>query len=125
MGRGNGPAHRRAGPGQADTGAVTAEFAVILPAVILIMVVLLALVRTVTVSMTCQDAAAVAMRELIVVADESDPVGAAQAVAGSGADVAVQRGGETVRVSVSCPVLPDPLGVLPTTVTADAVGVVQ
>ena len=65
----------------ADEGAVTAEFAVVLPAVILVAVVLIALARTVTVSMSCQDAAAVAVREIVVAGDESDPVGAAQAVA--------------------------------------------
>lgn len=62
----------------ADEGAVTAEFAVVLPAVILVAVVLIALARTVTVSMSCQDAAAVAVREIVVAGDESDPVGAAR-----------------------------------------------
>ena len=49
----------------ADEGAVTAEFAVVLPAVILVAVVLIALARTVTVSMSCQDAAAVAVHKAL------------------------------------------------------------
>lgn len=109
----------------ADEGAVTAEFAVVLPAVVLVAVVLIALARTVTVSMSCQDAAAVAVREIVVAGDESDPVGAAQAVAGSDSSVSVTHGGEAVSVTVSCPVIPDPLGVLPTVVTAEATDVAQ
>lgn len=109
----------------ADEGAVTAEFAVVLPAVILVAVVLIALARTVTVSMSCQDAAAVAVREIVVTGDESDPVGAAQAVAGADSSVSVTYGSEAVSVTVSCPVIPDPLGVLPTVVTAEATGVAQ
>ena len=109
----------------ADEGAVTAEFAVVLPAVILVTVVLIALARTVTVSMSCQDAAAVAVREIVVAGDESDPVGAAQAVAGADSSVSVTYGSEAVSVTVSCPVIPDPLGVLPTVVTAEATGVAQ
>ena len=49
--------------------------------------------------------------------DESDPVGAAQAVAGADSSVSVTYGSEAVSVTVSCPVIPDPLGVLPTVVT--------
>ena len=70
--------------------------------------------------MSCQDAAAVAVREIVVAGDESDPVGAAQAVAGADSSVSVTYGSEAVSVTVSCPVIPDPLGVLPTVVTAEA-----
>ena len=75
--------------------------------------------------MSCQDAAAVAVREIVVAGDESDPVGAAQAVAGADSSVSVTYGSEAVSVTVSCPVIPDPLGVLPTVVTAEATGVAQ
>lgn len=49
----------------ADRGAVTAEFAVVLPAVAMVAMVLLCLTRTVTVSMRCQDAASAVVRELV------------------------------------------------------------
>ena len=63
--------------------------------------------------------------EVVVAGDESDPVGAAQAVAGADSSVSVTYGSEAVSVTVSCPVIPDPLGVLPTVVTAEATGVAQ
>lgn len=49
----------------ADRGAATAEFAVVLPAVAMVAMVLLCLTRTVTVSMRCQDAASAVVRELV------------------------------------------------------------
>ena len=49
----------------ADSGAATAEFAVVLPAVAMVAMVLLCLTRTVTVSMRCQDAASAVVRELV------------------------------------------------------------
>lgn len=104
---------------------MTAEFAMVLPVVVVMAVVLIALARTVTVSMGCQDAAAVAVREIVVAGKQADPVGAAQAVTGYDAEVSVSYEGESVRVMVACPVIPDPLGILPTSVTAEAAGVVQ
>lgn len=109
-----------------DAGAVTAEFAVVLPAVILVATVLMGLARTVVVAMACQDAAAVAVREIVVAGDGADPIGAAMAVAGS--EISVDVGAENdeiVTVTVSCPVIPDPMGVLPTRVSAVAAGIVQ
>lgn len=109
----------------ADTGSVTAEFAVVLPAVVAVALLLIALSRTVTVSMRCQDAAAIAVRELVVSGQQADPQTAAIAVAGEGASVSVDSNGNQVSVTVSCPVLPGPLDVLPTRVTGEAVGVMQ
>lgn len=109
-----------------DAGAVTAEFAVVLPAVILVATVLMGLARTVVVAMACQDAAAVAVREIVVAGDGADPIGAAMAVAGSEISVDVgAENGKIVTVTVSCPVIPDPMGVLPTRVSAVAAGIVQ
>ncbi|WP_206430743.1 TadE family type IV pilus minor pilin [Bifidobacterium goeldii] len=102
---------------------MTAEFATVLPVVALIAVILLGLTRTVVVSMNCQDAAAAAARELVVARDEANPQATARAIAGDAAVVSVNRHDSTVQVQVTCPVLPDPLGVLPTTVTGSATGV--
>lgn len=109
----------------ADGGAATAEFAVVLPAVIAMVVLLLCLTRTVSVTMTCQQAASEAVRAMVVAGGERDPVPVAQAVAGAGASASVTRSGELVSVSVQCPVIPDPFGVLPTRVRAEVKGVVS
>lgn len=109
----------------ADEGSVTAEFAVVLPAVVMVALLLIGLTRTVAVTMQCQDAAAVAVRELVVSGERSDPQSAAQAVAGDGVSVSVQHNGDRVSVTVTCPVLPGPLDVLPTRVTAEAAGIMQ
>ena len=90
----------------ADRGAVTAEFAVVLPAVAMVAMVLLCLTRTVTVSMRCQDAASAVVRELVT-----------REGGLSGAD-----DGHSIRVTAQCPVLPDPFGVLPVKVTGSATG---
>lgn len=110
--------------GRADRGSVTAEFAVVLPAVMVMALLLMALTRTVTVTMRCQDAAAEAVRELVVAGDRADPQGVARAVVGADVSVAVNRAADLVTVDVTCPVIPDPLGVLPTKVVGEAVGVV-
>lgn len=107
----------------ADEGAATAEFAVVLPAVVAVAALLLCLSRAVVVSMDCQDAASAAVRELIVAGDDADPQSVARAVAGSGAMASVRRASDQVTVVVQCPVVPDPLGVLPTRVSAAATGV--
>jgi Flp pilus assembly protein TadG len=113
---------RIAGP--CDQGAVAAEFAVVLPAVIVMAVVLMSLARAVTVSMDCQDTAASIARELVVTDGEADASALVQAM-GVGASVSVARGGGTYAVSVQCPVLPDPFGVLPTRIRATSTGIVQ
>ena len=107
-----------------DQGAVTAEFAVVLPAVIVMAVVLMSLARAVIVSMDCQDTAASIDRELVVTGGEADAAALARAM-GSDASVSVTRGGGTYAVRVQCPVLPDPLGVMPTRVHATSTGVAQ
>ncbi|WP_125963827.1 TadE/TadG family type IV pilus assembly protein [Bifidobacterium dolichotidis] len=110
---------------QSDEGAATAEFACVLPVVVVLAAVLLYVARASVVSLQCQDAAAAAAHVLIVENDihASGALAAAQQVVGSQAQVqvaAVQGGAE---VTVTCAVVPDPLGVLPTTVQARAVGI--
>ncbi|WP_236023754.1 TadE family type IV pilus minor pilin [Bifidobacterium miconis] len=109
----------------ADEGAATAEFAVVLPAVVAVALLLMCLARTVVVSMDCQDAAAAAARELVVAGDDADPYGMARAVAGDDVSVSVARNGDLATVTVQCPVVPDPIGVLPTNVTGKATGVLS
>ena len=118
------PALAGEGPSGSDAGAVTAEFATVLPAVVVMAVLLLSLARTVMVSIGCQDAASAAARELVAAGSDADPPAAASAVAEDGVTVSVARDGELVTVTARCPVIPDPMGVLPTKVEARAVGVI-
>ena len=90
----------------ADEGAATAEFAVVLPCV----------------SMNCQVAAAAGARAFAVddTGGESKARTAVMAAAGGSATVRFERGADFVTVTVQCPVVPDPTGVLPTRVTGKA-----
>ena len=111
----------------ADSGAATAEFAVVLPAVAMVAMVLLCLTRTVTVSIRCQDAASALVRELVTREGGLSGAGmsvnaVASGIAGEGAVVSVADDGHSIRVTAQCPVLPDPFGVLPVKVTGSATG---
>lgn len=117
------PGARPARWAAADCGSVTAEFAVVLPAVVAVALLLVGLTRTVAVSMRCQDAAAAVVRELVVTGGQTDAAAVARDVAGADASVAVRRAQDRVTVNVTCPVLPGPLGVLPAQVSGEAVGV--
>lgn len=108
-----------------DVGAVTAEFATVLPAVVAVAVLLLCLTRTVAVSISCQDAASAAARAVVAGGGNANPSAAAQTVAGTSIMVNVSDEAGRVTVVTSCPVIPDPLGVLPTKVEGKAVGVVS
>lgn len=111
----------------ADRGAATAEFAVVLPAVAMVAMVLLCLTRTVTVSMRCQNAASAVVRELVTREGGLSGAGmsvnaVASGIAGEGAVVSVADDGHSICVTAQCPVLPDPFGVLPVKVTGSATG---
>ena len=112
-------------PSRWEEGSATAEFAMILPAVVVMAVLVLSLTRVVVVSMDCQDAAAAAAREAVLAGDSGNSAAAARTVAGSSASVTLSRSNGTVTATVHCPVLPGPLGVLPTRVTGTAVGIEQ
>ncbi|WP_434734842.1 TadE/TadG family type IV pilus assembly protein [Bifidobacterium sp.] len=112
-------------PAGDDQGAVTAEFAMVLPAVIVMAALLMSLTRAVTVSMDCQDAAAAAARQLVITAGEADANAVARSVAGAGAVARVSHGEGAFTVNVQCPVLPGPLNILPTRVHASATGIEQ
>ena len=108
---------------RADEGAATAEFAVVLPVVAALAALLLCLSRTVIVTMDCQDAASSVVRELVAYGVDAEPRAAARAVAGDGSAVDVRYEGDRVTATVQCPVIPDPLGVLPTAVRGTATGI--
>lgn len=117
----------RARVDDADCGAVTAEFATVLPVVVALAVLLLTLTRVVVVQVACQDAASSAARAAVTASSAGvDPQKAAVTAAGQmGVVAAVSLSADTVTVTTSCPVVPDPMGVLPTKVTGKAVGVVS
>lgn len=106
----------------ADEGAATAEFAVVLPCVAAVAILVLCLGRASVVSMNCQDAAAAGARAFAVddTGGESKARTAVMAAAGGSATVRFERGVDFVTVTVQCPVVPDPTGVLPTRVTGKA-----
>ncbi|WEV72695.1 TadE family type IV pilus minor pilin [Bifidobacterium sp. ESL0790] len=108
-----------------DRGVVTAEFATVLPAVVVIAALLLLLARAVTVEMNCQDAASVGARVAVTTKDDGRARTAALEAADHGAQVSISRGVTKVDVVVSCPVMPDPLHVLPHAVEGKATGLLQ
>lgn len=108
-----------------DPGAATAEFAVIMPAVVLMVTLLLYSVRACVVQLECQDAASNAARAAVVEGPGTSLQDIAMQSAPSASQVGVTRDGGRVRVEVRCTVVADPMGVLPATVVATAVGVEQ
>lgn len=108
--------------GRSDEGAVTAEFAVVLPAVMIAAVLILMLARASTVAMTCQDAASAAARTAIISKDDNKTKTVARNAAGADVDVSVARMNGQVEIVVSCPIVSDPLHVLPKVVHGRAIG---
>ena len=100
----------------ADCGTVTAEFAVVLPCVAAVAILVLCLGRASIVSMNCQDAAAAGARAMAIDAGgEAKARAAAQTIAGGGSTVSF-----AATVVVRCPVAADPTGVLPASVVGKA-----
>ena len=100
----------------ADEGSATAEFAVVLPSVAAVAMLMLCLGRAVVVSMDCQDAAAVAAHAMTIAGRDGESRARSAALAAAGNDARA----DSVTITVQCPVIPDPVGVLPTRVTAKA-----
>lgn len=105
---------------RSDWGAATAEFAVVLPALILMIAVLLYTARACVVHMECQEAAANVVRTLIV-----DPDQSVYAAAGDHVQVSVQFNDDQLEVNTTCKIVRDPMGILPGSVHGHAVGVKQ
>lgn len=115
-----------------QAGAVTAEFAVILPAVAALAVLVCALGRAVVLRIECQDAAHV-IAQRIVAQMQADPAAGelqpavtqwaeetTHRLVNGGASVSLAVSDDGVDVRVSARVVPDPLRVLPATVTGYA-----
>ena len=92
----------------ADEGAATAEFAVVLPCVAAVAILVLCLGRASVVSMNCQDAAAAGARAFAVddTGGESKARAAVMAAAGGSATVRFERGVDFVTVTVQCRIRP-------------------
>lgn len=106
-----------------DRGTVTAEFAVVLPTVMMVALLLLSSARAVMVSMNCQEAARVAVREMVVASDgEPDPSDVVARIAGPRATVRIEENNDQITVTTRCPIGPGPLGMLPVAVEGEAVG---
>lgn len=108
-----------------ETGTATAEFAVVLPAVMVVALLLFSSAKAVLVSMNCQETANVAARELMVSGGDASIAPLVTRVAGGRATAATSKAGDEITVRVRCPVLPGPLGVLPASVEGYAVGVLH
>lgn len=102
-----------------DEGAATAEFAVVLPAVVVMLALLLYTARACVVQLECQDAAAAVARQLVVLDGD---VATARASAGAGVHVAVAGEANRYVVTTTCRVVSDPLHVIPGSVRGNAVG---
>jgi hypothetical protein len=85
---------------RADWGMVTAEMAVVLPALVLVLVFALWSVAAVTAQLRCVDAAHTAARALARGEASDVSVAAARAAAPAGARVVVSRSGDLVVVDV-------------------------
>ena len=106
----------------ADEGAATAEFAVVLPCVAAVAILVLCLGRASVVSMNCQDAAAAGARlsRLMIRAANRRRGPRSWRLWEVRRRYGSSVGADFVTVTVQCPVVPDPTGVLPTRVTGKA-----
>jgi Flp pilus assembly protein TadG len=112
-----------------DAGSVTAEFAVVLPAVMVVALVLLSLGRAVLMRVECQEAARSAA-QVVSTSQKYDAktlskaTSAAHAVSPLGR-VALSETAHGVGVRVTCPILPGPLGIFPAQVEGHAAAIKQ
>lgn len=98
------PAGRAAAVGRrGDRGAITAELALALPAVVLVLAVLLVTVGATTTTLRCADAARAAARVAALGWTPEEVVAVAERIAGDGAAVSVVTEEPWVEVSVSAP----------------------
>lgn len=84
----------------AQRGSATAEFALALPAVVLVLLAVLAAAATGAAQVRCADAARVGAREFALGQDEGAARGAASEIAGAEAIVTISVAGRWVRVRV-------------------------
>jgi len=108
-----------------ERGAVTAELAVALPAVVLVLVVVLTLAAAAGAQMRSADAARAAARAAAIGEDDAAVRATALRVAGDGATVDVSRGDPWVEVRVTTPVVGGWLSGSPLRASGEAVAWVE
>lgn len=111
-----------------DRGSTTAETAVALPALVVVLLLAVWVLACVAAQLRCVDAARVAARELARGESAASATAAARPVAPGGAEVRVRRDGDRVEVLVSARVRPlgRLLGLVPVTpVSARALALVE
>ena len=101
-----------------DSGAVTAEFAIILPTVAILAIVLIFVGKSVVNTMNCNDAAGQVAYYIASTHDSKEAQTIVHKVSGKNSSVKVEYVGNMANIVVSCPVVPDPLKVLPMQVEA-------
>lgn len=101
-----------------DSGAVTAEFAIILPTVAILAIVLIFVGKSVANTMNCNDAAGQVAYYIASTHDSKEAQNIVHKVSGKNSSVKVEYVGNMANIVVSCPVVPDPLKVLPMQVEA-------
>jgi len=92
------------GPCQRDRGSVTAELAVGLPAVVMVLVAVLLIAGAAITQVRCTDAARAAARSAALGEDAATVAAIVDDLAGADAQVSVADGGAWVRVTVTAPV---------------------
>lgn len=101
-----------------DSGAVTAEFAIILPTVAILAIVLIFVGKSVVNTMNCNDAAGQVAYYIASTHDSKEAQNIVHKVSGKNSSVKVEYVGNMTNIVVSCPVVPDPLKILPMQVEA-------
>lgn len=109
----------------ASRGSVTAEFAIALPALVVLLTAVLTLAASATAQMRCVDAARVAARAVALGDDDATVRQAVQAVAGDDAQVLVTPAEEWVTVEVSAPVVGGWFSAVPLRATGTALARVE
>lgn len=90
-----------------ERGMVTAEIAVALPAVVLVLVAVLTLVTASVAQMRAADAARAGARAIAIGDDDAGVERVVTRIGGDDAELEVERSGEWVRVTVAKPVVAD------------------
>jgi len=111
---------RGRGAGRGERGSVTAELALVLPAVVVVLLVCTSLGLAAIGQLRCADAARAAARAAAIGEPADVVVAVAQDLAGPDAEVTLQRHGDWVVVAVSRPVVAPVAGLGPLHASAEA-----
>ncbi|TDE89289.1 pilus assembly protein TadE [Occultella glacieicola] len=110
---------RGAGSGRGiDRGSVTAEFAIVLPAVVLVLVAVLLVAAAAATQVRCTDAARAGARAAALGSGEAEVAAIASDLAGEQARVSVSSADGWVVVRVTAPVATGPFGAAGLTASA-------